>query len=96
MVNLPFWTYKISTVRLRLKTTQPYSYVFRLDRPGINDWESSSRVKWKNQMDQPTDTLFESCNSAKILKEYIPRNLTIEFLGKKSFLGLAKLIYVVF
>ena len=34
-------------------------------------------------MDQPTDTLFDSCNSAKILKEYIPRNLTIEFLGNK-------------
>ena len=83
-----FWR-KPSTVGLRQISGCPIidgprgMYLFRLDRPGINDWESSSRVKWKNQMDQPTDTLFESCNSAKILKEYIPRNLTIEFLGKK-------------
>ena len=52
-----------------------------LDRKGINDWQSASKVQWKQQMDHQTDAFFASCKSAKILKEDIPRNLSIEFLG---------------
>ena len=52
-----------------------------LDRPGIDDWEKSTKTIWKNQMDSTSDDFFDSCQNAKIFKDDIPQNLSIEFLG---------------
>ena len=53
----------------------------------MNDWERGSITQWKHRMNLPSDNFFGTCKTFQITRESIPKNMSIEFLGKFYFHG---------